>query len=218
MFTKKEYDCIVRALSLISRLLTSPFAFNEVSFFQEAPRYKLQLKTLLFGFVFFELLAILLTLHARLQTENILNILAHGFYTLVRVGYFLHHANLVFYGHEVQELISQTLMMNAGFGSRLLGRKEVENKRREGFLVVLLTCSIVFVAFFQMLPLLTFWNIPITAYPGLETLSRSLWFLTLLAAALAKLGIFLEEVGAVGLTIIGFFCVTSNSFWLKKAW
>jgi hypothetical protein len=54
------------------------------------------------------------------------------------VGTVIVESNILFYGHEVQELISQTLRMNSDFGVRFLGEKKVENKAREVFVVGLI--------------------------------------------------------------------------------
>jgi hypothetical protein len=217
MFTRNEFACIARVLYLTSRLLTSPYAFKGGALSPEVPGYKKKLRAFRFSILVLELIAILVTLPTTIATKSILPIIAHVFYITLRMGYFIPEANIIFYGRELQVLINQTLMTNAGLGSRFLGRKELVDKQREVYFFFLFTGCLATATFSQMFGLfLIFWDLPFTVYPGTEALRGNFRLLILIAAV--RVAFFLEELGPILANFIGIFCMTSTLFWLKKAW
>ncbi len=204
-------------LSFNSHLLTSPFTFKR-NILQEGPWHRVKvLGGVRLGVTALELLGTLGTLPATMGSKVMLHIIAHGIYVLIRAGILLATTTLHIYRHHVQVLINQTLKINLDFGPRFLGRKEVENKRRELFFVLMLLNMTTAGAFFQMFGLfLTSGDLAFSVFPGSEALRGNVWALLLMAGI--RVGFFLEEVGTFTLIVVGMFCLAPTMFWLKKAW
>jgi hypothetical protein len=161
--------------------------------------------------------SIIFTLPATVATGATRSILGHGFYVMTRAATIIIESNLLFYNHELQELINQTMSIDANFRVRYLEGKEIEKTWGKIFFFFVIFMGYAVLALFHICGLfLIFADLPFTVYPGSEALRGNFRIFPLVA--LVRVGIYLEETGPTLITIIGFFCINSTLFWLQKSW
>jgi hypothetical protein len=217
MFTKNEFTCVARVLSFSSRLYTIPFSFRGGKLLEKVPPHKKYLRALRLELFALEIFVIILTLPTTVATGATLSIVGHGFYILTRAATIIIESNLLFYNHELQELINQTVSIDANFRARYLKGTEIEKGWGEIFFFFVIFMAYAVLALFHMCGLfLIFADLPFTVYPGSEALRGNVWIFLLVAVV--RVGMYFEETGPMMISILGFFCFNSTLFWLQKAW
>jgi hypothetical protein len=217
MFTKNESTCVARVLSFSSRLYTIPFSFKGGKLLENVPPYKKYLRALRLGLFALEILVIIYTLPATMATGSTLSIVGHGFYILTRAATIIIESNLLFYNHELQELLNQTVSMDAKLRDRYLEGNEIEKTYGGIFFFFVIFMGYAVLALFHMCGLfLIFADLSFTVFPGSKALRGNI--LNFIVVAVVRVGIYLEETGPMLISIIGFFCINSTLFWLQKTW